>query len=186
MPMRKYTLQSGLLALIVWQVAATPCRAVERVPDEFQVKAAMVFNIAKYVDWPPSVFAQESTPMTICSLGTGGFTSAVDDLQGKQFKGRPVTVRQVSKPDDGRSCHVLAVGDADQNLIQAFLSKLRNQPVLTIGDRDRFAHSGGVVGFYTQGGKVRFEVNLSSALQHQLKISSQLLKLARIVRQEIP
>jgi len=185
MHMRQYTVIAHLL-LIIWQLTGTPCRAAESVPDEFQVKAALVFNIAKYVDWPPSAFAQESTPLMICNLGSGGFTSAVEDLQGKPFKGRPVTVRQIAKPEEGRSCHVLVIGEADQNLIQSFLAKLRNQAVLSISDRDRFAHSGGVVGFYTQGNKVRFEINLLSAQQHQLRISSQLLKLARIVRQDTP
>jgi len=185
MPMRQITVFASLLLMLVL-LAGSPCRAAESVPDESQVKAALVFNIAKFVDWPPTAFVQDSTPLVIYTLGGGGFTSAVAGLHGKQLKGRSVVVTHISRAEDIRACHVLVIGNADSNLIQAVLYKLRTQPVLSISDRDRFAHSGGVVGLFRQANKVKFEINLLAAQQHQLKISSHLLKLARIVGQEEP
>jgi len=185
MPLRSFILTACLL-LMTWWLATPFCHAAEPLPDESQVKAALVFNIAKFVDWPAASFAQDSSPLVICTLGSGGFVSAVADLQGKQLKGHPVAVTQISRAEEIRTCHLLVIGNADAGQVQSVLFKLRSQPVLSISDRDRFAHSGGVVGLYRQSNKVKFEVNLQAAQQRQLKISSHLLKLARIVGQEQP
>jgi hypothetical protein len=55
--------------------------------------------------------------------------------------------------------------------------------VLTVGDSDGYAARGVIANFYLEENRVRFEINREAAVRARLGISSQLLKLARIVRE---
>lgn len=184
MPMRHSCLAYLLLILILMWGSSSP--AAESAPELPLVKAAMVYNMVKYVDWPADAFAREDSPLLICSAGGGSMTSAMDSLRGKQLKGRQVEVRPVTGGGEIRSCHVLVLGDMEHAVMQSFITRAQRHSVLTVSDRNRFTRQGGVVGFYPQGNKLRFEINIETAQEHFLKISSQLLKLARIVRSGEP
>jgi hypothetical protein len=162
-------------------VQCKPLQAAEPIIEESQIKAALLFNFAKYIEWPPGTFDQESRPLTMCTIGQSDFTDAIPSLAGKQIKGHPVATRQISGAGDSQGCNILVFGNLERNLMQSVLDKAGNKVLLTVGDHNHFANSGGVVGFYSKDNKVRFEVNLAAAQKHKVKISSQVLKLARIV-----
>lgn len=172
----------AFLMLILSQLAVKPLQAAEPSIEEPQIKAALLYNLAKYVDWPADTFAQESSPMMICTLGRSGFTDGISGLQKKQIKGHSVLVQQISGAMDSQGCNILVIGNLDRNLLHSVLDKTSHKGLLTVSDHDRFALSGGVVGFYPKDNKIRFEINLAAAQKQKLKISSQLLKLARIVQ----
>ncbi len=169
-----------LMLLTSWTVGTL--RAESPVPGEYQVKAAMLYNMAKFVDWPPDAFSSEHAPLTVCILGKNPFGAALDALQGKNVRGRQVVVRQVERTDDIVACQILFISDSEKRALPVILGGLKQQSVLTVSDLPRFAQAGGIVNFVDQEGKVRFEINLDAAQQARLKISSQLLKLAKIVR----
>lgn len=162
-----------LRALPVWSAPAQL--------NEDQVKSAIILNMARYVDWPADAFGSAAAPLGICSLGQSKLITALSGLQGKIVKGHPVTVRHMSGSGDVGGCHLVVVDTADRRMISAVLEKSRRLPVLTVGDIDGFTHEGGLVEFYLQQGKVRFEINLTAARQSRLKFSSQLLKVSRVV-----
>ena len=154
-------------------------------PNEYQVKAAMIYNMIRFIDWPEVALQSTDRQLMICVAGTGQLASAVDILQGKEVKGKTITINQVSPANDASGCHVLVLSDLNQYATNSLVKRTRSNGVLTIADSFDFANSGGVIGFVLQEGKVRFEINQTSALRHRIRISSQLLKLARIV-QETP
>ena len=174
------------LLLVFVQMAGRTSRAAEPVPELSLVKAAMVYHMTKYVDWPSGAFERAESPLLICTVGNGSMTDAMGGLQGKPLKGRSITVHKLSGPSESRSCHVLVIGNVDKNMQQMLINKTLQHAVLTISDYDGFVRSGGVVGFYLQGSKLRFEISIESAEEHYLAIGSQLLKLARIVRRNEP
>src|SRR5690242_17603909 len=149
---------------------------------EYQVKAAMIYNIAKFVDWPADTFSSDRAQISVCILGKSPFGAALDTLQGKTVRGRQLVVRQVERADDIVACHILFISESEKRALPAILSGLKQQSVLTVSELPRFAQAGGMVNFVEQEGKVRFEINLEAAQQARLKISSQLLKLSKIVR----
>jgi len=53
--------------------------------------------------------------------------------------------------------------------------------VLTIGESPEFIGLGGIINFVLEDEKVRFEINVAAADKAQLKIRSQLLRLAKKV-----
>jgi len=143
----------------------------------------MVFNMAKYIEWPQESFGKSSAQLTVCSIGRGPFASALERYQGKTALGRPLALKRLASGDDPGECHVLVISGIEKRYMAGILEQTRKRPVLTVSDMPEFAQSGGVIGLVEHQGKVRFEVNLKAARQSRVKISSQLLKLARIVRE---
>lgn len=152
-------------------------------PHEYQVKAAMVFNMAKYTEWQPNAFASAGAPLTVCSMGRGPFASALESYQGKTVLGRTLALRRLSVGDQPDDCQVLVVSGVEKRYLAGILDQARRHSVLTVGDLPDFARSGGMIGFFEQEGKIRFEINVKAAQQPRFRISSQLLKLARIIRE---
>jgi len=150
-------------------------------PNEYEVKAAFLYNFAKFMAWPPSHSPAEST-FTICILGDDPFGPALDLLKGKPVDGRPVEVRRLTRPGEIGRCRIVFVGPPHAREIGSLAEKLRDQPVLTVGDGAGFVRAGGMIGFVLSDGRVRFEIGPDRISPTGLTVSSQLLKLAIIVR----
>jgi hypothetical protein len=148
----------------------------QNVSLEYQVKAAYLFNFAKFVEWPASAFAGQS-PLTICVAGSNPFGAALGDLvKGETVHGRPIVARVVDGA--GSLCHVLFVPRGEQ--LASFVRSGSKAPVLTVGETADFLEQGGIVSFVLEEGRVRFEMSPEAANRHGLMISSRLLRLARV------
>jgi hypothetical protein len=143
------------------------------VPLEYRVKAAFLFNFAKFVAWPADT---DGGPLTICVAGRNVFgETLVDTVRGESINGRPLDVRVLLEPEPG--CHIIFVprGAATAAYLRAF----RSTPVLTVGESPDFISQGGIVNFTLEGTSVRFEIDPEAAERAGLRISSRLLRLAR-------
>ena len=143
--------------------------------------AAFLYNFAKFAEWP------EGAPrgaMTICVLGDMAVADALDaTVQGRTIEGREIAVVRV-KPDGLRACHLLYVSGVDQRRSQQIIDELKTAPVMTVSDRDRFAEGGGIAGLFVEAGKMRFAINLDAAQRVGLRLSSRLLNLAKLVKDD--
>jgi hypothetical protein len=156
---------------------------VAAAPNEYEVKVAFLYNFAKFVDWPPARTPTEEL-FAICILGEDPFGPALDLLKGKLADGRPVDVRRLTEPKDLGRCRMAFVGRPYANNIGNLAENLKDQPVLTVGDSPGFVRSGGMVGFVLTDGRIRFEISPDRIAPTGLTVSSQLLKLAIIIRTE--
>ncbi len=144
-------------------------------PSEYQVKAAFLFNFAKFVDWPADAPGES---FCIGILGSDPFGPLIDQtLAGKTLGGRAVVVRRFSRPEDAFACQIVFLASPATSLKPA-LKRFENRAVLTVGDAPAFCQSGGIVGFEVVDQRIRFAVNLEAADRAQLKLSSKLLSLA--------
>jgi hypothetical protein len=151
--------------------------------DEYQVKAAFLYNFAKFVEWPPQAFKDASGPITVCIAGETPIYAQLDAaVTGKTAGNRSFAVRRMSDAQQAAGCHILFIGLAERKRIPAILAGVRELGILTVGETPEFIADGGVVNFKLEDGKVRFEINVEAAEQEQLRISSKLLSLAEIVR----
>lgn len=146
---------------------------------EYEVKAALVHNIAKFVEWPASAGVKES--LRLCILGSGPFGAAADGLRGKPVGAKVWEVAPVNSRSNIRECQVLFIGATEVANLPRLLEELKGSPVLTVGDTEGYAERGVMVNLFLEQNKVRFEINNGAAGRAGLRISSQLLKLARIV-----
>ena len=141
---------------------------------EYQVKAAFLYNFIRFVEWPP---AAQSGSMIVCVAGRNPLGSFLEEtVKGETLDGRPIIPRVILEPDP--ECRVIFVPDGAT--VSAYLRASRGAPVLTIGETNDFIDAGGIVRFYMENGKVRFEISPQAAERSQLRISSRLLRLARI------
>lgn len=169
-----------LLALLLLLLAARGAEAAPATDNE--VKAAFIHNIAKFVEWPPSA----PRGLKLCLLGQDPLGGAAAVLQGKAVGGMAWEVAAVKPGDSLRECRVLFIGASESDSLRRVLDGVKGSPVLTVGDSGGFAGQGVAVNFYLEQNKVRFEINVDAARRAGLRISSQLLKLARIVLEDAP
>lgn len=175
----------GLLALVL--LLAGSLTAAEPVPrfGEYKVKAAFIYNFAKYVEWPPAAFADPAAPLVI---GVGGESPIGEELENllrnRRIAGRALLVRRCERVDDLRGVHILYLDTTEEQRLAGLLSAAAADSVLTVGDAPGFAGRGRVIEFIEAEEKLRFKIDLREAQRSHLRISSQLLKLAFSVRRE--
>ena len=172
-----------LVGLVVCVFALGGPATTARAQSEDQIKAAFLFNFARYVEWPDEAFASGSAPVRICMAGAGDFASIVSQaVGGKSVGERAVDVVSDMSLDDAGGCHILYVGEGLAAGAGAVASSVSGGHVFTVADREGFAASGGIANFIRADNKIRFEINPSAAKQAGLKISSRLLRLATVVK----
>ncbi|MBL8483925.1 MAG: YfiR family protein [Rhodocyclaceae bacterium] len=154
-------------------------RSAQAGPNEARLKAAIIYNLAKYVTWPGDTLAQGQ--ITLCAFGKDEAEQALDEVDGRQAQGMVVRVRKLRALDEIKSCHVVYLAASEYRASDALARAAANLPALTVSERDAFAESGGMIGLVTVDERIRFDINVAAAQKNRLAISSNLLKLARNV-----
>ena len=151
-------------------------------PLEYEVKAAFLYNFAKFTEWPME--QDPGTPIVIGVLGEDPFGEVLEHtIRGKQVRGRALTIKRFRKVEDPlKSCHILFISSESATASRA-LKFLQGARVLTVGESRAFCSLGGTINFVLDHRRVRFEINVAAAERAGLKLSSKLLKLAKIVEQ---
>jgi uncharacterized protein DUF4154 len=150
-------------------------------PKEYEVKAAYLYNFAKFVEWPAVAFDKPQTPYSICVLGSDPFGQFLDIAAAESVQGRRMTVRRVGDVKSVAGCHILYVSASERRKLPDILEALGKFPTLTVGENDDFTRGGGCMRFFLLGDKVRFEINVQATERAHLKVSAKLLSLARVV-----
>jgi hypothetical protein len=159
-----------------------PALAAQSAPDEAHVKAALVYNFAKFVEWPDDADAP-ARPMVVGVLGDPELTAVIDKtLRNKTVRGRTFDVRHFTSIDDLALCHILFVALHDAAAVQRTIRVVQDSPTLTIGNLNGFSDWGGVIELVLEEKQFRFEINAGTARRGGLKVSSRLLRLARSVK----
>jgi len=154
-------------------------------PSEYQVKAVFLYNFAKFVEWPSHALAAPSDPIVLGVLGDDPFGQTLEEtLHGKSANGHPIAIRRFKSEKQLKGCQIIFVSGSEKDRLRDIFRGLSNSDALTIGDTDGFAREGGIINFVLQENHVRFEVNIDAAERAHLKISSKLLSLAKVVRDE--
>lgn len=150
---------------------------------EYELKAAMLYNLTRFVEWPAPAFADAQAPTVLCILGRDPFGDSLASIAANQTGGgRPVQIRRIPSGKEVRGCHVMYISSSERKNIAQILAILKGTSVLTVGEMAQFAARGGMIQFSLEERQVRFEVNLEAASESDIKISSRLLVLARVVK----
>lgn len=148
---------------------------------ESAVKAAFLYKIAAFVEWPPGTFASPDEPLVI---GVAGNEAVAADLEqiaaGRTLEGRPVEVRRFENGDPLRGLHVLMIGAAREARVQELAARAAG-PVLVVTEQENGHRLGGVLNFVVEGGRVRFTASLPAAQARSLRLSARLLAVAHSV-----
>ena len=184
---RRHDLAGTLwLALLGLLVALGLARAAEAVASkEYQIKAAFVYNFAKFVDWPASAFPKSDSPIVFAVLGSDAFALELEKaLKDRKINGRDLVAKRISNLEGAAGAHVLFVSSSQDGHLAELQAILKGHSVLTVGESPAFAAAGGMINFVMEGDKVRFEINIDEVEAAGLKISAQLQKLAKAIRKK--
>lgn len=169
--------------LLLHATPLLPADAHGQTPErEYQIKASFLFRFLQFVEWPDDAFAEQPQQIVVGILGDDPFGAVLDQtLAGKTIGGKTLVVQRFADPGDVTNCHMLFVSASVDEHLSDVLQSLKAHPVLTVGESARFTQKGGAIKLFEFKNKVRFEINLEVAQRAGLKVSSKLLKLAKVV-----
>ncbi|MDM8545401.1 YfiR family protein [Candidatus Venteria ishoeyi] len=178
-------LKGGLLGLLLLLPSLPQAELVIR---ESYVKAVLLFNFTRYTQWPESVFQAIGSPYRICVLGQDTFENALTELdaavEGETIREREIEILRIESIEQTQSCQVLFIAELKNYTLQEVFAYIRDYPILSVGNGEDFILEGGMIAYYQQGTKVRFAVNPQAVNEAKLKISANLLQLARIINRQ--
>lgn len=152
--------------------------------SEAELKGAFIFNFAKYVEWPAEAFGASSGDLVLCLVGSQNeLFDVLGEKQGKSVQNRTLRVRSARRDENLKTCHLLVIDESESEHFEGILRRSAGNPILSINGSGRFLDAGGIIGLINVNDKLRFDVNLAAARKNNLAVSSNLLKLARTVRQ---
>lgn len=147
---------------------------------EYQVKAAYLYNFAKFVTWPE--VHETNAVLSICVIGKDPFGPILDEaVQGKTVHGQPIVVKRLAKNAEPQGCQIAFLDLPDDPCRLDALSRANWEGILVVGEGDEFAKCGGMIGLTLREGRVQFDINVENLSRAHLEVSSKLLQLASIV-----
>ena len=149
---------------------------------EYQVKAAFLFNFARFVEWPAEAFPTADAPLQICILGQDPFGADFEQMiVDKSVNGHRMEIAHPEGVPQARACHILFIAFSEKPRLREILQGLRGTSVLTVGEVPGFVQMGGIINFVLDDNRVRFEINQRAAQLVRLKLSARLLTVAKLV-----
>ena len=197
---------AGLLLMLIWfggiMMYAAYAKSQMQSSRTYQaqkVKAAFLYNFVRFVEWPKDKMAENDSSIVIGVIGKGSFADALEPMKGKKVKGKQIVIEHYKgveellragvtdqkklekKLEPIRNCHLLFICSSEKKQVSKILSITKNHSILTVADMKDFLNKGGMICFVTENNKIRFSVNVKAAKKANLKIRSQLLRLAKTV-----
>lgn len=168
-----------LFCACLWLLAnaASPAIAQGSAKDEPLVKAAFIYNFAKFTRWPESALGAPGAPLSLCIAGTDELADVLWQLSARMIRGHPVVLQTVKGVQVPGSCHMLYVASSEQKAHLDIIHAVRNQPILTVSELPGFSNAGGIIELYRKNERLQFFINADAARTAGLEISPSLLKL---------
>ncbi len=156
--------------------------------DEHLIKAAMVRNFARFTQWPPESHLTEHKEKDIhlCIMGNDIVENSFCKVKGKKVGNHQITLQKIYNNENLYSCDILFIDVSSGANPNDILKSIRQHPVLTIGETEKFAKAGGIITFFNEANKIRFQINLGAARKAGFKINSGLLQLAVVTGRSHP
>jgi hypothetical protein len=174
-------LLAGVLLASLW---FCPSATAAEAGREMRIKAAVIYKLAKYIEWPETSFAQAHSPLRLCWLGDTPLADALQAAAGRTIHDHPIIVSRIDDQLTGEYCHLLYISRDQQQRLPSILARLGEKPVLSISEIEDFAQQGGIIGLIRRGTRLGFQVNIGSAQRAGLTVSAPLLELAELIGRE--
>jgi hypothetical protein len=178
--MNRYILNIMIVFCLVGFSSAV-VSADQQKAGEYQVKALFLYNFLNFVEWPAGSSFNSSPAINVCIVGDDPFGDALNDIRNETVKGKKLAIRIYRPFDEPEGCHLLFIPASEKGRTGQILRPVREANVLTISDTVEEGRQGAIISFFIEQKKVRFAINMEAARRAGLKISSKLLRLAKIV-----
>ncbi len=147
---------------------------------EYQIKAVYLYNFTYFVRWPSTAFKSPISPFNICVLGKDPFRGLLKlAVKNEKVDEHSVEVQVHSSVKSTSSCHIIFISRSEVTNLSKILKFLKQRAILTVSDIKNFARDGGMIQFVNQGKHIRFYMNRRAAIKANVRISANLLYIAR-------
>ena len=154
--------------------------ATAQTVSEYEAKAAFLYNLLKFVQWPAGNLPNQAAPFVACVVEPDPFGNVLSTaLHQKAVSGRPIELRRLKTSEGIRECQVVFIPVRDTRRIAGLLRAVQRAEVLTVGETSEFLDAGGMVSLVLTDGKLRLQINIEAVHASGLKMSAQLLRLAQ-------
>jgi hypothetical protein len=174
-------LRNLALALFLLAFPLARCGAQTGTQHEYELKAGILYRIIEYVEWPAGSLPENQPVLQIGLLGQIPHPEALEVLDGKKIQGRKLIVKRLAGLSAAAECQVLFIGASEKPRLPEIVADIKDRPVLTVSEVEGFADNGGMVNLVPAQNRIVMEINREVAGRARLSISSQLLKLARVL-----
>jgi len=151
--------------------------------EEYNAKALFIYNFTKYIVWND---IDEKENFTIAVLKKCDIIEPLKQIAAsKRIQNKKINISILKDDQQEVDCQILFLPEFInlENYIN-ILKKINRKNVLIISENKKLFQRGTGINFLLIEDKIKFEINLTSIENAELKISSQLLKLATNVKQE--
>ena len=162
-------------------IAAIPESFSQDITDD-EIKAALVFKFPVYVRWPGGAMNAKIDYFEFRVMGNCRLSDLLSQFDGENVMGKTIRVKRLSNIEALGNCHMLFISSSEKSNLPAIFKAIKGKPILTVGDMKGFARNGGIINFILKKDSVHFEIDPESGKRAGLKISSKLLRLAKIVK----
>jgi len=153
-------------------------------PSEYEIKAACLYNFAKFIDWPEEAFEDDDQPFSIGILGKDPCGAALQRVvKDKTIGDRKIVIRRTS---GYTSCQLLFISSSESENISRVLEFTEGLHIVTVSELEGFAELGGTIEFFIEENTVRFAINVDGASRAGVKMDPELLRLSTVVEDDPP
>lgn len=173
-PLRQ-VLVASLLAMALWQVHLLAAAEPPRVAAEYDLKAAFLFNLAKFIRWPAAKFEHEDSPLVIGIRGDEALDRFSRLLGEKAIDQHKIQIKAIAQIEELRSCHVIFLSRAEKDDLAQWVAAGNSASALTVGETTDFLQQGGMIQFALASGELRLEINEQCTRQAGINITANAL-----------
>jgi hypothetical protein len=149
---------------------------------EVKLKAACLFNFARYTEWPASALPKTNSPIVIVVLGEDPFGDVLDKtVEGRFIENHPVIIFRTHSAEEATCGNIVFVSSSENGRLDSIFPALNGRPLLTVGNAPSFLKAGGMVHFLIEQDSVRFNIDRDAAERVGLRIRSRMLDSAKRV-----
>lgn len=174
-----------LLAATFLSTPALPRQRESLDGSESDIKVAFLFNFLRFAEWPSDRVPAANSPWIICTIGSTNFSPAsLDEVERKNVEGKQIDFRRLDAGGTADHCHVLFISASEDKKLSTIIPAIQAKGILTVGESPAFGSAGGMVRFYVENNRLRFEVNLARVNRTPLRLSVKLLGVAKIIQKD--
>ena len=145
-------------------------------------RAVYLLKFARYTKWPEGTFANDKEPFRIYILGKDPFGKNADIIRSKDVNGRKLDIQCFDNVEDVKNCQILFIVSKDKKAFQKILKAVENTSILTVAESEGFLDANGMINLFVENDRLQFDINLAAAKKANLKLDSEMLKLAKTVK----
>ncbi len=173
-------LVEGLFAVLLLTSMSVYSASAARF-SEHQIKAALLYNFSLFVTWPRYEPNKKNQIINYCVLQEGDVERSLHSLMkvdDEKLVSRQFTV--LSDLTDISLCHILFINENKNELINEAITLDPGSGILVVSDQPDFINKGGMIGLVRKSTRVEVHINMEEMTAHGFKVSSKLLRLAKV------